>query len=185
MESAKAEVVGMSMKPVKLKILMAHYLWQRNISTKQIAAALQFWADPTKKEKKEAEIDIREINRAQVLLGGRLLGVIFGLVTEMDALPKDCILICHELDENNDYKADEYLRVLQSRPQFGQENILFGYVKDIPEGEILTRIKDFRDFVEIMEGRQYYGIRIPENNHSGHPVELLIGLDAAYLTNKP
>jgi len=158
------------------KILMAHYLWENGADRKHIPGVVRFWAETGKIEKKEVEIDIVERKRARLMLAGRLLSIIVGLITDLDGPPLDSILICREATDSFESESDIVLGTLESPPEIIPERTLVGYVKNIPEAEILAGIEDFSQFIPTMRNRQYYSIRVQAKEFVSKPIELIIGL---------
>lgn len=102
--------------------------------------------------------DLKEGQRARLILSGRLISLISALTLKIQKSPMDTIIICRELnkDENRDRieeKTPDYIRsVLNPR------EALFGWSTERLKDEVFAVLEDTSNIVQRLEGRNYYSI---------------------------
>jgi tetratricopeptide (TPR) repeat protein len=161
------------------RAMLAALLSGKGVPPAQILGAAAVWSSALI-ESKSVAIDIEQIERAQLLLCGRLLAVIVALATGCDGPPKDTVLVCRPIEagqlRNRDVDLD--MERLAEPPDLAQGQQLVGYTVNQDEAEVLARIRNYADVIARTRGLEFYSIQINEmyGGVTKQAVELVLGV---------
>lgn len=137
-----------------------------NLSPTVIRGAVSAWFARELTATAQFAVDIGEASRGQMLLAGRLLGVIASLVTARRSPPPDCILVCRRMpDQASTHPPIDGFRVVHYSSQevrglLDPREMLVGFSTPEPDPEILIRLDKLGDIESRLGGREYVEIQV-------------------------